>query len=188
MERQDKTRLFVGGFPKSFEDARRKLVLSGGASASNFARGRRNIDPIVSRDKMQFFEDRSVLGAIYQERMYKEPDTKQATELTRKLIQTIKSSRKSRLSFRQRVFTIPVFREPIEIGNPWRFWKNYETGWKRMHSICISISMAWTASAPRSGLRSKLPSVEIQTTKSISTEARSFWSVRFAEQLVIGRS
>jgi hypothetical protein len=92
MERQDKSRLFLGGQPKTFKEASRKLVLAGGASVSNFARRRRDDKVIIDPDSTQYFQDRSVLGTLYQERMYREPSTSEATDLTRKLIQTIKSS------------------------------------------------------------------------------------------------
>jgi hypothetical protein len=92
MERQDKSRLFLGGQPKTFKEASRKLVLAGGASVSNFARRRRDDKVIIDPDNTQYLQDRSVLGTLYQERMYREPSTSEATDLTRKLIQTIKSS------------------------------------------------------------------------------------------------
>jgi hypothetical protein len=92
LERQDKNRLFFGGLPKTFKEASRKMVLASGGSATNFARGNRNKDPIMNLDNAQLFQDRSVLGKLYQERMYKEPSTSEATELTRKLIQPMKSS------------------------------------------------------------------------------------------------
>lgn len=47
---------------------------------------------MVNLDNSQIFQDRSVLGKLYQERMYKEPSTSEATELIRKLIQTMKTS------------------------------------------------------------------------------------------------
>lgn len=93
LERQDKSRLLFGALPTSFKEAQKKLVLAGGASVTNFARGRRNNVPIVDSNKSQFFRNRSVLGQLYQERMYKEPSTQEATDLTRKLIQTIKASK-----------------------------------------------------------------------------------------------
>lgn len=94
MERQDRNRLFMGAPPKSFVDAQKKLALAFGASTTNFARGRRNDKPVINLDKTQLFAHRSIIGQLYQNRMYKEPSTREATDLTRKLIRIIKTSRK----------------------------------------------------------------------------------------------
>lgn len=94
MERQDKARLFLGALPTTFKESQLKFVISNGVSPTNFAKNRRSNAPILALNNRRLFEDRSVLGQIYQDRMYKEPTTEEATELTRKLIQAIKSSRK----------------------------------------------------------------------------------------------
>ena len=100
LERQDKNRLFIGALPQSFKEAQRKFALAIGASVTNFSRGKRSNKIKVDVYSAKYVDDRSILGKLYQARMYKEPTTQEATELTRKLIETIKSAseRKSTLS------------------------------------------------------------------------------------------
>jgi hypothetical protein len=150
LERQGKTRLFVGDLPASFEDAQKKLLLASGASASNFVRSRRNNNMSVNRYNAQHFENRSMIAGIYQERMYKEPDTKEATELTRKLIQTIKSSRKSlKTPTRVKSTRFPTQArdwKPLEILEELRDWLVEDAvdlyfDWYGMDKICADI---WT--------------------------------------------
>jgi hypothetical protein len=50
IERLDPAQLFLGAFPKTFKEAQKKMVLAGGASATNFARGMCNSKLVVDLD------------------------------------------------------------------------------------------------------------------------------------------
>jgi hypothetical protein len=153
IERQDPARLFLGALPKTFKEAHKKMLLAAGVTATNFARGRRNSKMIMNLDNSHCFEDRSVLGKLFQDRMSKEPTTKEANELTRKLIQAIQSSRKlpEGTGVPSRSVSTPSKRQdrdwkPLEILEEVREWliedgNDLYFDWFCMNRICADI---WT--------------------------------------------